>query len=144
MLWVFRAVLVPCSIIRTKACPLSPVCAEFGFQSSKLLTWQQYPRQRLAMMPTGRFHVPLRIFIVCSSIYVVWTLFRWWWYRSPYDLNARVPILKGEDLTKPPIYPALFDRERRMPQNNEWAPPPNGRSGMLPAHLVVKTIRHVI
>ncbi|KAF8324928.1 uncharacterized protein EI90DRAFT_2933611 [Cantharellus anzutake] len=69
----------------------------------------------------------IRILVFWSSLCALWALSRWRYETLP-ETDAGVRIYWYEDRNKPPLYPALLERERRMPQHSEAAPPPDGRS----------------
>jgi hypothetical protein len=54
-------------------------------------------------------------------------LFRFLTFRSE---PQSVPIYKYENTSLPPLYPALRDRERKLPQHRIDLPFPEGKNGM--------------
>lgn len=57
-------------------------------------------------------------------VFVVW---RTYFIPDPFY----VPVYPHENQDLPPIYPAMKDRERMLPQHNENLPFPEGKHGSL-------------
>lgn len=67
-----------------------------------------------------------RVVLPLVGLYVLWRLIRNW---SEVHSTA-VPIYRYENTSLPPIYPALRDRERRLPQHSASLPFPEGKGGV--------------
>lgn len=57
-------------------------------------------------------------------------LFRFLTFQS--EPQSVVPIYRYENRSLPPLYPALRDRERKLPQHRIDLPFPEGKNGALP------------
>lgn len=68
----------------------------------------------------------LRITLPLLGLYVFWRVLDSW---DDSQTASVVPTYEYEDTTLPPLYPALRDRERRLPQHDTNLPFPEGKGG---------------
>lgn len=66
-------------------------------------------------------------------------LFVLWRFLAPLDAPTPVvPIYKHENTSLPPLYPALRDYERALPQHDENLPFPEGKGGTPAAKTIFR------
>lgn len=65
-----------------------------------------------------------KVLIPLFGLYVLWRCLAAWMHTT-----SVVPIYRYEDQRLPPIYPALRDRERKLPQHRESLRFPEGKGG---------------
>lgn len=67
-----------------------------------------------------------RVALPLFGLYILWQMLGRW---SDAQYSSPIPTYEYENTTLPPLYPALRDRERKLPQHSASLPFPEGKGG---------------
>jgi len=96
-------------------------------------------------MPSARLPRVLRSKVnVSRNLIPILALFFLYRFLTSWGEPVVVPIYPHENKSFPPLYPALLDRERRLPQHRVDLPFPEGKGGACLSCTSMLKVRRVV